>query len=114
REGGAVAVAADRRVGADPGPARRPRGPGAVGLAAGCAVLVLALPLLTTAWLGDWSYRTIQLEYPGARVALSTTAAQVGAEVGAVGSIGALVHMLFLRVEPARELAWLPERFELR
>ena len=109
-----MAVAADRRVGADPDPARRPRGPVAVGLAAGCAVLVLALPLLTTAWLGDWSYRTIQLEYPGARVALSTTAAQVGAEVGAVGSIGALVHMLFLRVEPARELAWLPERFELR
>src|SRR5699024_11280265 len=76
--------------------------------------LVLALPLLTTAWLGDWSYRTIQLEYPGARVALSTPAAQVGAEEGAVGSIGALVHMVFLRVEPARELAWLPERFELR
>src|SRR5699024_7821555 len=114
REGCTVSVAVEQRKQADVDPALRPRTPVAVGLAAGCAVLMLALPLLTTATLGDWSYRTIQLEYPGAQVALTTTAVQVGAEVGAVGSIGALIHLLFLRVEPARELAWLPARFELR
>ncbi|WP_022916624.1 cytochrome c oxidase assembly protein [Ruania albidiflava] len=109
-----MGVATEQPVGSDADPALRPRSAVSVGLAAGCAVLVLALPLLTTAMLGDWSYRTIQLEYPGARVALSTTVVQVGAQAGAVLSIGALVHLLFLQVGSARELAWLPERLELR
>lgn len=80
--------------------------------AAGTVVLV-GLPLLTTFQLGAWSYKSIQLEYPGAVVALTTTAVQVLAQVAAVGSIGALVHLLFLRVQPARTLRWLPEGFEL-
>lgn len=98
----------------DVDPARLRRGPVAALLATGCAAALAILPLATTGALGARAFESIQREDPGAAVALTTTAVQVGAEIGAVLSIGALVHLLFLRAAPAQELQWLDERFEVR
>ena len=98
----------------DVDPVRLHRRPTAVLLAVGCGVILIALPLLTTTGAGMSAYESIQLEYPGASVGLVTTAVQTGADLAAMLSLGALVHLLFLRTAPARELAWLTERFELR
>ena len=98
----------------DVDPVRLRRRPTAAALAAGCGAVLTGLPLLATGALGARAYESIQMEDPGAAVALTTAAAQVGAEIGAVLSIGALVHLLFLRTAPAKHLQWLDERFEVR
>lgn len=60
-------------------------------------VLVLVFPAALALYVGEVPYQELIRPYPGAGVSVTTTVLQSIAEVSSVVSIGALVHVLFLR-----------------
>src|SRR5699024_12370751 len=70
-------------------------------------VLILGLPVLTSLVGGASLYEPIFFEYPGVPVSVATTVALAGANAGAVLTLGSLVHLLFLRIRPARRVPWI-------
>ena len=63
-------------------------------------VLVLVFPAALALYVGEVPYQELIRPYPGAGVSVVTTVLQSIAEVSSVVSIGALVHVLFLRPLP--------------
>ncbi|WP_300594031.1 cytochrome c oxidase assembly protein [Microbacterium sp.] len=95
--------------------ARRRSRPGLVALlGAGFVVLVVAVPLVVTVLLGEAPYELIHLSYPGVDVATVSTVLTSGAVAGSVVSVGALVHLLFLRDAPASKARRIAQGFEVR
>src|SRR5699024_10446877 len=77
-------------------------------------VLVLRLPVLTRLVVCASLYEPIFIEYPGVPVSVVTSVALAGANAGAVLTLGSLVHLLFLRIRPARRVPWIRPDYELR
>jgi putative copper resistance protein D len=77
-------------------------------------VLAAGIPVVVTALLGEAPYRQIALAFPGLDVGIPTSLFLVMANIGAMVSVGALVHLMFLRDAPRARAAFVPEGFEVR
>ncbi|MGF2950677.1 cytochrome c oxidase assembly protein [Microbacterium sp.] len=72
------------------------------------------IPVGTTVLLGAVPYEKIHVSFPGFDVAVATTVLTMAADLGALTSIGALVHLLFLRAERAARASFIGESLEVR
>lgn len=77
------------------------------------ALILLVIPLTTTIVLGAAPYEAIARIFPGMTVAVLSTIMRVLADAGALVSVGALVHVLFLRESTARKAFDLDGVFEM-
>ncbi|MGO1506450.1 MAG: cytochrome c oxidase assembly protein [Microbacterium sp.] len=66
-------------------------------LVAGFLLLAVGVPTLVTVLLGERPYEKIFVSFPGLDVGVTTTVLLVGANAASLVSVGALVHLLFLR-----------------
>ena len=76
-------------------------------------VLVLVFPAALALYVGEVPYHELIRPYPGAGVSVVTTVLQSIAEVSSVVSIGALVHVLFLRPLSGRKAFPVPAGTDL-
>lgn len=86
--------------------------PALVGLVA--VAMLLAVPLASTIALGGAPYEAIARIFPGYPVAVTTALLRATSGAAALVSVGALVHLMFLRQASAAEAFVLDDVFELR
>ncbi|MEW1973645.1 cytochrome c oxidase assembly protein [Microbacterium profundi] len=80
----------------------------------GISVLGIAFPVTVAVLLGEAPYRKLFVSYPGVDVAVVTTILLVAAHAASMVSVGAIVHLLFLRDAPAQRARILSQGFEIR
>lgn len=97
-------------VAAPASPTRRPRRTAAPVTA---VVLAVAIPVIATVLLGAAPYRQILQSFPGLDVGIPTTVLLVTANLGAMLSIGALLHLLVLSPAPRERAVRVPQGFEV-
>lgn len=77
------------------------------------AIIALGVPVVTTVVLGAAPYEQIFRGFPGLDVGVTTTVLLVGADAGSLVSIGALIHLLFLREAPPKRARKVEQGFEV-
>lgn len=98
---------------ATPAPATLSRRNPTLPAAALALVLLVAVPTAVALALGAAPYEAVAGMFPGTAVAITTTLLRTLADVAALVSIGALVHLLFLREATSREAFDLDDSPEL-
>lgn len=93
---------------------RSVRGSAITSLILGFSILGIAFPVTVAVLLGEAPYRKIFVSYPGVDVAVITTVLLVAAHAASLVSVGAIVHLLFLRDAPAQRAQYLSQGFEIR
>lgn len=79
-----------------------------------CVFFLIAVPVAIVVSLGGAPFEEIRLDFPGFDVAITTTVLTAGANLGSMVSIGALMHVMFLRADPRKRAKIVSERFEIR
>lgn len=91
----------------------RPRVPAIAAIFFSVLILIL-VPLTTTLVLKEAPYEAVARVFPGTTVSVVTTMMRMLADIGALVSVGALVHVMFLREALSKDASGLDDVFEMR